>query len=229
MAQEPEVISSNEFFDTYVADIKPKLLNRTYIDYPYLIELRDEDFKTDSDTKINLNIKNIEKPYFVLFIDQTPESQRYLKMWLKMAEEIKNEYCILSFCNLTFEKKIDKNFKELSRISNIAHPFYWARYQRLPFALVYRDGWPVGFYNGGFDFQLIISFCITVVPDFTKEVEKFQKSKPGQISSLKKREMELLKVLEDERTFQDTIVNKKKLENLDTRTQVIAHAVGFDD
>jgi len=226
-----EELTNEEFFDIYSPEIKPKLLSRTYIEYPYLIELTDKDFQTDSNVMINLNpdSRELDKPHFILFVDQSPESQRYLKLWLKMGEEIKNEYCVLSFCNLTFEKRIDNNFKILSKKTNISHPFYWARYQRVPFALVYRDEWPVGFYNGGFDFRMVISFCITVVPDLTIGVEKFQKAKPGQISSLRKKEMELLQSLDDERELENRIIDKERLQEIDTRNQVIAHAVGFDD
>ena len=230
---EPEALTSEEFYDTYIPDIKPRLLSRTYIEYPYLTEMKDEDFETKTRTLINLNPEVLtyaeEKPYFVLFIDQTPDSQRYLRMWLKLAEEIKNEYCILAFCNLTFEKRTEKSFKELSKITNISHPFYWARYQRIPFALVYRNGWPVGFYNGGFDFGLIVNYCITTIPDPTVELEKYQKARPGQISSLRKREMELLESLDEERELENRAIDQKRLSELDTRTQVISHAVGFDD
>lgn len=226
---DPETIEGQDFFDTYDVKVTPKLLTRTYIDYPYLTELKDYDFETRSLTMINLSPEFREKPQFVLFIDQEPESQRYLKMWLKVAEQTKSENCDMAFCNLRFEKEIASSFKELGRISNISHPFYWARYQGMPFAIAYRDGWPQGFFNGGFYFPEIVIFASQEIPDPTVELDKFQKIRPGIMNSIRKREMELMEELDRERMMENAVIDKEKLEALNTRSQVIAHAVGFDD
>ncbi len=226
---EPEAMEGQDFFDTYDVKVTPKLLTRTYIDYPYLTELRDSDFETKSLTMINLSAEFSEKPQFVLFIDQEPESQRYLKMWLKVAEQTKSENCDMAFCNLRFEKGVEKSFKELGKIYNISHPFYWARYQAMPFAIAYRDGWPQGFFNGGFYFPEIVTFASQKIPDPTVDLDKFQKIRPGIMSSLRKREMELMEELDRERMMENAVIDKEKLESLDTRSQVVAHAVGFDD
>ena len=226
---EPETMDKQDFFDTYDIKVTPKLLTRTYIDYPFLTELRDADFKTNSLTKINLSAEFKEKPHFVLFIDQEPESQRYLKMWLKVAEQTKSENCDMAFCNLRFEKEVDKSFKELGKITNISHPFYWARYQGMPFAIGYRDGWPQGFFNGGFYFPEIVTFADQKIPDPTMELDKFQKIRPGIMNSLRKREMELMEELDRERMLENAVIDKEKLGHINTRDQVIAHAVGFDD
>lgn len=235
----------SEFFESYEPVVAPKLKKRTYIDYIYLQELGDSDFDVDKPTMINLitaipysGMEKMEgsplqsdRPYFILFVDQSPESQKYLQMWLKMAETVKNEYCVMAYVNLTFQKKIDQNFKTLSRKSMSSHPFYWARYQpsgEAPYALVYRDGWPQGFYNGGFFFQDMLSFIVSVVSDPSAEVDKFQKIRPSYLTSLRKREMELMASLESEREEEKQAMEREKLREFDPREQVIAHAVGFD-
>lgn len=238
----------SEFFESYEPVVAPKLKKRTYIDYLYLQELSDSDFDVDTSTMINL-ITAIpynegvgkggrekmegsqlqgDRPYFILFVDQSPESQKYLQMWLKMAETVKNEYCVMAYVNLTFQKKLDRNFKTLSRKSMSSHPFYWARYQATPYALVYRDGWPQGFYNGGFFFQDMLNFIVTVVSDPSAEVDKFQKIRPSYLTSLRKKEMELMADLESEREQEKQATERQKLREFDPREQAIAHAVGFD-
>ena len=229
MSEAPETMTNQEFFDTYDVKVTPKLLTRTYIDYPFLREMRDRDFQTHTETMINLYPEYKEKPHFILFIDQEPESQRYLRMWLKITEEIKSEFCDMAFCNLRFETEVEKSFRELGKISNISHPFHWARLQRIPFAIAYRDGWPQGFYNGGYFYPEIIKFASTQVPDVTVQLEKFQKFKPNAIDSIRRREMELLEDLDKERQYENEVITQKKLQEIDTRHQVIAHAVGFDD
>lgn len=238
MSESSMTMDQKEFFDTFEPDVAPKLLKRTYIDYIYLRELKDSDFDLDSLTFINfretekpglgpVRLKN-DFPHFVLFVKQDPESQRFLRMWLKITESIKNEYCQMCYCNLDFEREIGKKFVQLSQRKYVSHPFYWARYMSVPFAIVYRDGWPQGFYNGGFFFQDIINFATTVVPDPTTEVDHFQKKRPEYLNALRRREMELMNDLEDERQREDEIMEKKKLSEINTREQVIAHAVGFD-
>jgi len=240
----------SEFFEAYEPVVAPKLKNRTYIDYMYLQELNDHDFDVDMPSLISLITampfyKGIgkggrerlegtsiqtDRPYFILFIDQKPESKRYLQMWLKMAETVKNEYCTMAYVNLTFQPNIDKNFKTLSRKSMSSHPFYWARYQSsdAPYALVYRDGWPQGFYNGGFFFQDMLNFIVTVVADPSASIDKFQKVRPSYVNSLRKREMELMEDLEKEREEEEQSMEKEKLQEINPRDQIIAHAVGFN-
>ncbi len=231
-------MDQREFFDNFEPVVVPKLLKRTYIDYIYLTELRDTDFDLKSLTMINFREKEsdglppvrlkLDRPYFVLFTKQDPESQRYLKMWLKIAESIKSEFCEMSFCNLEFERGISEKFNLLAQRRFISHPFYWARYQTMPFILVYRDGWPQGFYNGGFFFQDLINFAATEVPDPTRDLERFQKSRPSYLTALRKREMELMNELDDERQREETVEKKEKLKSMVTSEQSIAHAVGFD-
>ena len=238
MGEATEEMDQKEFFESFEPDVKPKLLKRTYVDYIYLRELKDSDFDLGSLTFINFRESekpgigpvrlNIERPHFVLFVKQDPESQRFLRMWLRITEGIKNEYCQMCYCNLDFEREIGKKFVELSQRKYISHPFYWARYVSVPFALVYRDGWPQGFYNGGFFFQDLINFAMTVVPDSTVEVDRFQKNRPAYMDALRRRELELMNELEDERQKEDEVKEKVKLREMDTREQIIAHAVGFD-
>jgi len=149
-------------------------------------------------------------------------------MWLKLAETVKNEHTHISFCNLQFEKKVGENFKKLRDKKNFSHPFHWARYQRVPFAIVYRDGWPQGFYNGGFFLQDLLTFVIDKVSNPYETFEKVQKIRPDLISSLRKREIELLDELDQEREEEDELMERKQLRETNTREQVIAHAVDFD-
>lgn len=222
-----EEIPRDEFHDTYEPIIKPEIYTRTIYKYPYLTELRDKNFETKSLTRINLSREYRERPMFVLFVDEDPKSQVYVKIWLKISEEIKDQYCDMAYCNLTFEEKVKDGFKELSKINNISHPFYWARFRRTPFALVYRDGWPQGFYNGLFYYQELITFSTQVVPDLTREIEKFQKDIPGFQTSMRKKELELLNELDRLQQQEDTVIDKEKLRKINTRDQQISHAVLF--
>ena len=45
MSEAPETMTNQEFFDTYDVKVTPKLLTRTYIDYPFLREMRDRSRK----------------------------------------------------------------------------------------------------------------------------------------------------------------------------------------
>lgn len=236
-------MNRDEFFESYEPVALPKLKKRTYVDYPYLSELVDADFETSKNTLISLECATpcesgkemgrlqIDRPYFILFIDQFPESQRNLKLWLKMAETVKNQYCVMAFVNLDFQEKLDKNFKLLSQRRFFSHPFFWARWQtagQMPFALVYRDGWPQGYYNGGFFYQDLLNFIVTTVADPSSDLDKFQKIRPNLMTSLRKKEMELMDDLDKEREKEEQLTERRKLETIDTRNQVIAHAVGFD-
>jgi hypothetical protein len=225
-----ESLDRKEFFDTYTPDVIPLLKSRTYIDYPYLTELEDAEFDIESATMINLSeeMSKREHPFFILFIKQDPESQRYLKIWLTIAEMVKNEHCDMAFCNLQFEKKVNQNFKKLGERKFFSHPFFWARYQRAPFALVYRDGWPQGFYNGGFFPQDLLAFITDRVNNPAASFDKNQKIRPDLISSLRKREMELMNELDDTREREDEYDEKMKLKEMDPREQIIAHAVKFE-
>ena len=160
----------------------PKFMQRTYIDYKYLREFGNDDFNINSRTFIDLlyceddeKLKEITKdnlrPYFILFMaDSNKASKNYLNVWLQLAQEIKDDKCYLGFCNLDYEIAVKGVFKLLSDQPD--HPYFWARFLEVPFMMVYRDGFPQGFYNGSIDLKSLTEFCTDYVSLKGAQIDK---------------------------------------------------------
>ena len=67
------------------------------------------DFKTMNDEGETINEGNWLMSYFVM---NQKYLNKYLKMWTKLAQTIKDTKCYIGFCNLSFEKKVLKSFSD---------------------------------------------------------------------------------------------------------------------
>jgi len=201
-------------------DLLPKFTQRTIIDYKYLREFKDKDFNLTSrhfidllydedDSTIKKLTKENLKPYFILFMsDSNTASKAYLNVWLQLAQEIKDDKCYLGFCNLEYEKNVKEAFKLIG--SEIDHPYYWARYKEVPFMMVYREGFPQGFYNSSIDIKSLIEFCIEKVSVKGEEITKTHLLRSENLDNVYKRQAGLAKLYNLDNIYIDNYDNEKK-------------------
>lgn len=156
----------------------PKILTRVYANYIYLKEFLTDDFNIDNPVMIDLKRKDskgdqINKGYwFILFMDESSKGREMLQRWLELAQIIKDDYCKLGFCNLTFEHQVLEKFKDLGRIEYTSHPYTWAKFTENNFMMVYRDHWPQGFYNGQVNQKILANFIIEKIANGLVPIEK---------------------------------------------------------
>ena len=72
--------------------------------------------------------------------------------------------------NLDYEIAVKGVFKLLSDQPD--HPYFWARFLEVPFMMVYRDGFPQGFYNGSIDLKSLTEFCTDYVSLKGAQIDK---------------------------------------------------------
>ena len=205
---------------------EPIIITRTYINYKYMREFKDEDFDLNSKTLIDLKIDREKDeqinsmPYFILFMAETNNvSKRYLDTWLQLSKIVKNDKCYLGFCNLDFESGIFNNFKKLREKEYIDHPFYWARFIETPFMMVYRGGWPQGFYNDSINLQKLIEYCNDYVSYYGYVVPKEHSLRPELIPGEYTRQAKYL---------QDQNIQKSEEDKpVDFKNQLVVNSVDF--
>lgn len=213
--------------------ISPELIARLYINYPYLKELRNEDFNIKSRTLIDFKEMDedgaaINKgAWFILFHDQSATSQKYLRAWIELARTIGNNSCYLGHCNLNFEEKIKNNFIKLGDKEYINHPFSWAKLVETPFLMVYRDSWPQGFYNGTMFLEELVDFCVEIVKNDNFEITKKFTRRKNIRDEVIARDKKLLRAITLEKAKEREEKEKEKEKEIDTRTQKIARGVDF--
>ena len=116
--------------------------------------LREEDFALDTRDKICIFDDNCT---LILFYDEKLESKKILNIFKSAAEATSG--IRFGACNLMLERRIAESFTELNVMKD--HPFSWCAERISPFILVYRRGYPVNFYDGPPDAQILSSFAIT--------------------------------------------------------------------
>ena len=210
----------------------PDIKTRIYANYPYLKEFTDKDFNIDQATLIDLNRDFFKKDFwFIVFIDESEVGKEFLQRWLELAQFIKEDYLKLGYCNLTFEKKIFNNFKELGRIENINHPFSWAKYVQVPFMLIYRNSWPQGFYSGEIKQQNLINYIIDEAsnPLVILSKENIRRKNNIVIRNEKKLEKEFKEEDLRNKAYQEDKKRKEELKKLNYKTQEIGERFNFKD
>jgi len=215
----------------------PEIKTRIYTDYRFIRELKERDFNLKLDTLIDLSreteeLKINDGYYFILFMNESDDGREYLQRWIELAQIAKNDYCKLAFVNLTFETKILENFKKLARIENINHPFYWARFTEFPFMMVYRNYWPVGFYNGPKLQPNFLDFIIKDIYQGTMIISKEHTLRSTLNSSLENELVESEKKIEvrtlKERAVEEDKKRKEKLKELDPKNQEILENINLN-
>lgn len=91
----------------------------------------------------------------ILFYNEDELSRKLIPIWTKAGSEMRGMFCA---CNIAYETQILSNFRELSRRNDHYSQF---AVKEIPFILVYREGDPVGFYNGKRDVKSIVQFSLT--------------------------------------------------------------------
>lgn len=178
-----------------------EIISQTHVMYQYLTELKEKNFNVEEKTLIDLIITDKEdneiekriKPNLILFISENKLSKSFLKIFLQLAKEIKDDKCELCYCNLDFEDQVLKNFKILNEKENLDHPFRWAKFVESPFILGYKEGWPVGIYNYSVDVQSLIEFCNEYMVFGGKKLSKEYKYRPEIFEFNKEKSIEALK------------------------------------
>jgi hypothetical protein len=118
-------------------------------------QLQDGDFTLDSRELICLKYDNC---IIVLFYSDNAESTDLVKIWANASSQVAG--AVFGAVHLGLEKGIASNFNKINMNPN--HPYHWARLQQMPYILVYREGWPVAFYNGQRATQPIIDYALTL-------------------------------------------------------------------
>ena len=216
----------------------PDIKTRVYTDYTYIKELTDSDFNISGETLIDLtrnkeDIKISNGYFFILFIDESSLGKEYLQRWLELAQIVKDDYCNLAYVNLSFEKKILENFKKLASIENINHPFYWARFMEIPFMMVYKNHWPVGFYNGAKNQNSLVKFIIEEIYESLSNIDKnhFRRNEVSELieEEIKESEKKIESYSIKEKAELEDRKEKEKIKNLDPRKQEILDSVNYLD
>jgi len=123
--------------------------------------LTDDDFALDTRDKICLYS---DACTMVLFYTESPESKKVLNAF-KIAGEATPSIAF-GACHMILEKRLAEAFMSLQNKPD--HPLSWCSGRSFPFVLVYRNGFPVNFYDGPADPEIMITFCLNVAckPDF---------------------------------------------------------------
>lgn len=122
---------------------------------------RESDFAVDTRDKICIYDDNCT---LVLFYTESADSKRILSVLKTVAESVVGPS--FAACNVMLEKRIAEMFMELNNIKD--HPFSWTGTRSFPFILVYRKGYPVNFYDGPADVEILANFSINIAcnPNF---------------------------------------------------------------
>jgi hypothetical protein len=131
-------------------------------------QLSSSDFLLDKDNLVRLKYEDC---IMILFYADNIESRNLAEIWSTAAAN--SIGAIFAACHLGLEKPVAAAFSMLRGMP--AHPLYWCRLQGYPFILVYRQGWPQGFYNSERATQPIIDFSFGSAcdPSYVEHENKF--------------------------------------------------------
>jgi hypothetical protein len=211
----------------------PEFKTRIYIEFPYLKELTEKDFDLESPTLISLKREYENNGnWLILFTDESVLGKNYLQRILEIARILKNDYCKIGYANLSYEKKILENFKKLSNIEEINNPFWWARLQGVPWFLVYRNFWPVGYYSGKVNQTNLATFIVKKVGDSLAKIDKedFLTNVDNIYGPEIDKSEEKIKTEELlERAKEEDKQKKEDITKINPREQIISDSVDLDD
>ena len=125
------------------------------INSSYVKTLSDNDFLLTDKFKINLKFNDC---LVILFYTQNEESMKLADIFIKAAKSI--TLAVFASVNLDSETKTSNAFLSIRSDSN--HPYNWAGFKGAPFIMVYRSGFPQGFYNGNRDVNSLIEYATTL-------------------------------------------------------------------
>jgi hypothetical protein len=211
----------------------PDIKTRSYVDYTYLKELTNDDFDLDSYTLIDLKRKDKKGElindgnWFILFMDESKTGKMYLQRILELAQILKNDYAQIAYVNMTFERKIFKNFRELSNIAQINNPMNWAKITNIPFMLVYRDRWASGFFNRELNQENLADFIINKASNALEILDKTEQKVNNFKNQIRESEKNIERINLLNRAKEDDIKEKEKIKEINPRTQQISEGINF--
>lgn len=216
---------------------QPVIITRTYTEFPFLQEFNTEDFNLDSYTKIDFKRSKLDDEgkdkivnqgyYLILFMDESNTSKDYFKRILDLSSITRDTRGKLGYCNIFFEKKIMKAFQDLGDIKHIHHPYYWARYIETPFLMIYKEHWPLGFYNGNMRLDDLLSYVRDVLSNPVSENDKKHILRKDISMAITKIERKFDLEEEKRKLREKQEKQKQQLKELDSKKQEVLEGVNF--
>jgi hypothetical protein len=145
--------------------------------------MREDDFALDTRDKICIFDDNCT---LVLFYTESPESKKMLSVFKGAAEATSGVR--FGACNVMLERRMAETLTELVVMKD--HPFSWCASRPLPVILVYRRGYPMNFYDGPIDVQILSAFATTTacMTDFhSRNFKLIEKVKQGMWNAYRER------------------------------------------
>lgn len=138
-------------------------------------QLTSADFTVNKQSRIKLVYEDC---YLILFYGNNQESDDLLQVWQSAAAQVAGP--IFASVNLFTEKAVATAFTQIRSESD--NPLNWAGLRGIPFILVYRQGWPVGFYNGPRETETIIDYSLELAcsASYKETIQNASGSQPDQ-------------------------------------------------
>lgn len=137
---------------------------------PNIKKLRETDFALE--TKDRICIFN-ERCTIILFYNESPESKNFLNLFNILADTVNGP--VFGTCNVVLEKKVVDAFRELHLMED--HPFSWISNKNPPFVVIYRRGYPVNFYDGPADMEILTKFALNVACNPKYNIHNYEYTK----------------------------------------------------
>jgi hypothetical protein len=118
------------------------------------VKILDSDDFNLSQASLSITLSTLKDCILILFHSNNLESEELSIIWEKAAENAPG--ITWAAVNLKTEKKIARAFTNLTG----DEPYFWAKLKQIPFILVYRQGFPVAFYNGARETQTLVDYAL---------------------------------------------------------------------
>lgn len=118
--------------------------------------LTSADFELNSSTILSLKDKSC---CLVLFHDSSSTSVKLAQIWTSLVTKVMGP--LFSVCDLMSQPQIVDAFNRVSQ--NKSNPLSWLSLKRVPLIVCYRDGFPVGVYNGIISETAIMKYASELV------------------------------------------------------------------
>jgi len=119
---------------------------------PTIFRLTEKNFALDTKDKICLYLDGC---ILALFYDETPLSKEFLDVFTKTSQVYTN--AMFAICHMELEDSVLDGLMTIGM--DYQHPLNWAAVRAFPFILIYRNGYPVNFYDGPPDYDIFLQFC----------------------------------------------------------------------
>jgi len=133
------------------------------------------DFNLDQKDSITLRRDGC---WLVLFYVQNLESKELAEIWVTVARQVPGPH--FAAIDMVNENRVAQAFMDIR--SSAGHSLHWAGLRQYPFIMVYRNGFPVAFYNGARETGAIVDFALTLAcqANYYEPVQLGGSMEPGQ-------------------------------------------------